>query len=108
MDKKEYNFDGYDWLELAEYFGFPNEIEAATFENFLRNVAFYDNNEDANKREYKEKVVNACRAYLDALIERNILMGTDEAQPLWEGLLDIHDDTTFLTYYGHLVSCMWA
>jgi hypothetical protein len=106
MSNKEYDFEGYDWLELSEYLGFPREVNPETFQEFLRNVAFYDFVKA--KRESKKEIAEACRAYLNALIERNTSIGTTEALPLWEGLSNIKDETTFLMYYSHLVTCMWT
>jgi hypothetical protein len=108
MSNKEYDFEGYDWLELSEYLGFPREVAPETFQEFLRNVAFYDFDNSPDKREFKKDIVEACRAYLNALIERNTSIGTIEAIPLWEGLSNIKDKTTFLMYYSQLVTCMWT
>lgn len=97
--KKKFNFKGYDWTELADYFGvkiFINSTkEAEPLKEFLKSKIYCNGVE--------QNTIKACRAYLKELIKFNMY-----STPLWKGLLKIKHDWTFMIYFIDLVDGMWS
>ena len=106
-----YNFDGYDWTELAEYFNVTtvnldaDEWDEDTTEYLAKhiwNTFHYGTEEEATN------VVNACRAYLTAYINLNNTLDLRYSIPLMMGLMAIEHNETFLSYFIQLLPCLWT
>lgn len=102
--ENEYEFEGYDYDELAKSLGITLDEDSLdlsiSITNYLRTLSFYDVNH--------QEVVDKCRCYLTIhktlCIEENIY---DSYFPVWEGLLKVKDDFTFLQIFADLVGHMW-
>lgn len=89
-------FKGWDYRELADRFGVELENdEVKELQEFLRGKC--------PCLETDPEVVAACRAYLAALAPQGHL-----EKELWEGLLRVRDDWTFMRHFITLLPCMWS
>lgn len=105
---KEYPFYGYDWQELAEYFGIElPEDEPGEYESYKVLTKWLESNSLNEDGTPNIAVVDACKAYTSALIRANKDHSFDT--PIWKGLLEVgeNNNETFMQFIVILLPLMW-
>ena len=101
-------WDGWDCEELIEHWGLKEELEKhndkldgynVVLQNYISaHMTLFTDDEEM------ERVANDIRGFLTALIVRE----RSEEVYVWEGLLKIEDNFTFLKLAYHLIGMMWV
>ncbi len=97
-------FKGYDWTELSEALGVIDDrknYEMSDIE-LLRKT----------KKEFhifrpNPDNVEKCREFIRALLKEERKIGSSAA-PVWQGLLEIDDDSTFMQFLYYLLELAWS
>lgn len=99
------NFKGYDWVELARYFNIETmsdiidpDKECKPLRDFLSSKIDFDR--------VDKDTLKICKEFLKKLIKSANNHSYDG--PLWEGLLKIKHDETFMQFFIILLPCMWT
>jgi hypothetical protein len=100
-------FQGFDWTELCEPLtGRPYEEIMEAHEDVTDGeAAVADAIRDAMYSEdeaERSRVAGLCRAFVSECAK-----GGHHDAPLWNGLVAIQDDETFLIYASMLLQCIW-
>lgn len=106
---QDFNFEGFDYGELAHFFGAVTYDEdgetysAEGLQAWLRS----DKAKSEHPLSYgwKTGVIAACRAFVKALTPWTEKNGYSSS--LWKGLAAIEDDETFMQYFITLVPHAW-
>lgn len=110
MSMTEGQFDGYDCVELLEYFepditssSYSMKEQQELLDIYLREVQadVMDNSDDEYNKDAK-----MVRQFLDALIEQSD--DIDYYTPLWRGLSCIESDYTFISAFRSLIPHLWS
>lgn len=104
--EKRASFKGHDFLELADYWGIDTEKEddeiiqemIQKIEGAVVQLRFLPNSSN--------EVANDLRSFVQALWTTTQEHDFPES-PIWEGLLKIKDDDTFLQFCIPLLRNMW-
>ncbi|MDP3986760.1 MAG: hypothetical protein Q8P81_00870 [Nanoarchaeota archaeon] len=117
--KKDYKFDGFDFIELSECFEIPEATEEEFKDYFersaedvtrlrdfiLKHAVIFQMEDPENVPEESKDVAVKCREFLKELIVD--AKKWHYCAPLWVGLSKIKHDGSFLEFYAKLVNCMW-
>lgn len=106
----DYEFSGWDWTDILDAIGkLPEENLGESLSQFDRRCAdlileMCDNAmksywQDTN--EYKD-FIEACRMHCIALSKISV-----EAKGLWNGLSEVTNDYSFMSYFKTLFKHMW-
>lgn len=97
----DYEFKGYDWTELAEYFGadVSDEESSKAIDEKLTTII-------------REMHDDSLKTHPDAVKIREYIIKLEKCdntykKPLWKGLLNIKADSVFLKFVSLLYCEMW-
>lgn len=105
--KTDYEFKGWDWMELAEAF----EVEAVEESAWLKNPDAADENtaERIRAKFWADGCGEGCPEAA-ALVRKFLLKLAeceDSCSPVWKALASIDHDFTMLRLFGPLVRYAW-
>lgn len=101
--KHKFKFQGCDWTELCDFWNIKIPKDAYDEEERKPLIEFIQSHYDGYNDKYDEHIIEGCKSYLKALIKNDRCYST----PLWQGLLQIKDNTTFMQYFIWLLPSMW-
>lgn len=101
-----YNFDGWDYLELADYFGITlADDDAKELIEFLKTKQDF-------RGEFPEEITKVCRAFAEKV--RDCMQNQSKTRLgggeyyLFDGLCKLEPDWTFMKYFLVLLPYMWS
>lgn len=95
---KPYVFQGYDFTELAEAWGYPCERYTEAYQ--IRQIKKIMCNAVFTK---DKKIIQDVRNFVKAIGKYK----NNYSSPLWKGLCNIKHDETFIHYVFPLLEYMW-
>lgn len=109
-----YQFKGWDWTELADYFKLHKHLQDGDdfteLQEFIYNSGdgiYHSDPKVVKLAKIREEAIEiACRKFLISLIQSSKKINC--VFPLWEGLSRIEDRETFLKHFAFLVGNMWT
>ena len=99
----EYNFKGHDYTELFPYLGITCDDDydgdlVALKRKLTRMMGRVYGDHDVSEE------VLAIKMYLKAMVDA----GIDYWGPIWEGMIEVEDDYTFISACRSLADRMWT
>ena len=112
--KKHGKFNGWDWIEIVDYFKvqhFGHEEEEDILKRFTDYIwSFWTwQTEEGNlggRYEFPKAVVQPCRDFVWAVAQES--HNHNHCGPLWDGLHSIESDETFMKYFCELLGHLWT
>lgn len=108
---KDYEFKGFDWTELAEYFRIPVDYtlgDSGTLDSLRLVLRELQNTATGSEVDYidgsDEDVINIRKYIAKMILDPEV----GETKYLWIGLNKIEHDWTFLRYVNLLLEHMWT
>lgn len=99
-------FKGWDVMELADHWGLSYEGSSDEYElirDFIYSKMTFDNSASEQRKNEMKRVANDLREYLKVLSKYET-----PSHPVWEGLLKVENDFTFLRFCADLIHLMWV
>ncbi|MBA4542875.1 hypothetical protein H1164_08170 [Thermoactinomyces daqus] len=98
-------FKGWDFIELADHWGLDYEDVEDEYElirEYIYSKMTFDYSASEQRKAEMKQIADDIREYLKSLSKYET-----HDKPVWEGLLKVKDDFTFLRFCADLLHHMW-